>query len=99
MYYGYYGFDWTYLVLVLPCILLSLWASASVKNTFKRYSTQYSVRRITGADAAARARIAFGKHRRHKLTLSGKKFVRKQVQCGKICAILIPCIRMDACTR
>ena len=54
MYYGYYGFDWTYLVLVLPCILLSLWASASVKNTFKRYSTQYSVRRITGADAAAR---------------------------------------------
>lgn len=54
MYYGYYGFDWTYLVLVLPCILLSLWASASVKNTFKRYSTQYSARRITGADAAAR---------------------------------------------
>ena len=54
MYYGYYGFDWTYLVLVLPCILLSLWASASVKYTFKRYSTQYSARRITGADAAAR---------------------------------------------
>lgn len=54
MYYGYYGFDWTYLVLVLPCILLSLWASASVKSTFKRYSTQYSIRKITGADAAAR---------------------------------------------
>ena len=54
MYYGYYGFDWTYFVLVVPCILLSLWASASVKNTFKRYSTQYSVRKITGADAAAR---------------------------------------------
>ena len=54
MYYGYYGFDWTYLVLVLPCILLSLWASTSVKNTFKRYSTQYSIRKITGADAAAR---------------------------------------------
>lgn len=52
--YGYYGFDWTYLVLVLPCIFLSLWASASVKNTFRRYSTQYSMRGITGADAAAR---------------------------------------------
>ena len=50
--YGYYGFDWTYLVLVLPCIILSLWASASVKSTFHRYSTQYSMRRITGADAA-----------------------------------------------
>ena len=54
MSYGYYGFDWTYLVLVLPCLILSLWASSSVKSTFKRYSTQYSTRRITGADAAAR---------------------------------------------
>ena len=54
MYYGYYGFDWTYLVLVLPCFLLSLWASSSVKSTFRRYSTQYSARRITGADAAAK---------------------------------------------
>ena len=54
-YYGYYyGFDWTYLVLVLPCIILSLWASSSVKSTFNRYSTQYSVRRITGASAAER---------------------------------------------
>lgn len=51
-YYGYYGFDWTYIVLVLPCLILSLWASSSVKSTFNRYSTQYSIRRITGADAA-----------------------------------------------
>lgn len=62
-YYGYYyGFDWTYLVLVLPCIILSLWASSSVKNTFKRYSTQYSARRITGADAAARVLRNNGVH-------------------------------------
>ena len=56
MYYysPYYGFDLTYLVLVLPCLILSLWASASVKNTFRRYSQQYSQRRITGADAAER---------------------------------------------
>ena len=52
--YGYYGFDWTYLVLVLPCIILSLWASASVKNTFNKYSSQYSQRKITGAEAAQR---------------------------------------------
>ena len=50
----FYGFDWTYLVLVLPCVLLSLWASSSVKSTFNRYSSQYSIRRITGADAARR---------------------------------------------
>lgn len=50
----YYGFDWTYIVLVLPCVLLSLWASASVNSTFKRYSQQLSLRRITGAQAAQR---------------------------------------------
>ena len=59
-YYGYYGFDWTYLVLVLPCLILSLWASSSVNNTFKRYSTQYSMRGITGAEAAQRVLHANG---------------------------------------
>ena len=52
-YYGY-GFDWTYVVLVLPCVLLSLWASANVNSTFKRYSGQYSRRHLTGAQAAQR---------------------------------------------
>lgn len=53
--YGYYyGFDWTYIVLVLPCLILSLWASSSVNHTFKKYAAQYSIRKITGADAAAR---------------------------------------------
>lgn len=61
-YYGFYGFDWTYIVLVLPCLILSLWASASVKSTFNRYSTQYSARRITGADAAQRVLSAHGIH-------------------------------------
>ena len=50
----FYGFDWTYLVFVLPCVLLSLWASSSVKSTFNKYSSQYSLRLITGADAARR---------------------------------------------
>ena len=50
----YYGFDWTYIVLVLPCIIFSLWASSSVNSTFKKYSQQLSIRRITGAQAAAR---------------------------------------------
>ena len=58
-YYGY-GFDWTYLVLVLPCIILSMWASSSVNSTFKKYSTVYSYRRITGAEAAQRVLSANG---------------------------------------
>lgn len=48
----FYGFDWTYLVLVLPCIILALIASANVNNTFKRYAKQFSTKGITGADAA-----------------------------------------------
>ena len=52
--YYSYGFDWTYIVLVLPCIILSMWASSSVKNTFARYSKSHSIRRITGAQAAQR---------------------------------------------
>lgn len=58
----YYGFDMTYLVLVLPCVILSLWASARVNSTFKKYSTQLSRRRITGADAARRVLNANGIH-------------------------------------
>ena len=50
----YYGFDWTYVVLVLPCILLSLIASGLVNSTFSRYSKIFSGRRITGAEAAQR---------------------------------------------
>ena len=58
-YYGY-GFDWTYLVIVLPCILLSMWASSSVNSTFKRYSNVLSSRRLTGAEAAQRVLSANG---------------------------------------
>ena len=50
----FYGFDWTYLVLVLPCVILSLWASSNVNSTFQRYSQQFSLRRLTGAQAAQR---------------------------------------------
>lgn len=58
--YYYYGFDWTYLVLVLPCVLLAAIASARVNSTFRRYSKQLSARRITGAEAARRVLAANG---------------------------------------
>ncbi len=47
-------FDVTYLILVLPCVLLAMWASANVNSTFQKYSQQLSSRRITGAEAAHR---------------------------------------------
>lgn len=58
--YYFYGFDWTYLVLVLPVLILSLVASARVNSTFRRYSEQISARRITGAQAAQRVLAASG---------------------------------------
>ncbi len=47
-------FDWTYLVIVLPCVLVAMWASSNVNSTFRKYAQQYSMRRITGAQAAQR---------------------------------------------
>lgn len=46
--------DPLYLLLVLPAIILSIWASARVNTTFKRYADQYAKSRLTGADAARR---------------------------------------------
>ena len=54
--YGYYGYglyDPT-MILVLIGAVLSLWASAKVKNTFNRYSSVRSMTGMTGAEAAQR---------------------------------------------
>ena len=56
----YFYFDWTYLVLVLPAVLLAAWASANVNSTFKKYAKQRSRRGITGAEAARRVLDANG---------------------------------------
>ena len=48
----FYGFDWTYLALVIPSMILALWASASVNRTFQKYAKKSSIRGITGAQAA-----------------------------------------------
>ena len=58
--YYYYGFDWTYLVIVLPCLILSMLASSSVNSTFNKYAKVNSIRRLTGADAAQRVLSAKG---------------------------------------
>lgn len=56
----FYGFDTTYITLVLPCLILAMIASARVKSTFQKYSQQLSQRRITGAEAAQRVLNANG---------------------------------------
>ena len=56
----YYGFDLTYVILVLPFVILSMWASANVNSTFKRYSAVHSRKGLTGAQAAERVLINNG---------------------------------------
>ena len=51
-YYGFYGFDMYYLVLVIPCVILAFWAQAKVKSTFNCYEQVLNVRGISGAQAA-----------------------------------------------
>lgn len=51
--YGYYGFDPTYLLLIIG-MLLSMAASAKVKGTFAKYSRVRSASGMTGAEAAQR---------------------------------------------
>lgn len=67
----FYGFDWTYLVIMLPCILLATWASSNVNSTFKRYSNQCSIRGITGAEAAQRVLRSHGVTNVHIERISG----------------------------
>ena len=45
-------FDPLYLLVMVPGMLLSLWASLRVKSTFKRYSQVGSRSGLSGADAA-----------------------------------------------
>lgn len=49
---GFYYFDYTYFVYLLPALIVSLVAQWKVKSTFHKYSQIANMRRMTGADAA-----------------------------------------------
>lgn len=53
-------FDYTYLIIVLPCLIIAMIASGNVKHTFNKYNKQLSARNITGAEAAQRVLHANG---------------------------------------
>ena len=50
--YGFYYYDYTYFLFMLPALLLSLWAQIKVNTTFSKYSKVRNSRGLTGADAA-----------------------------------------------
>ena len=47
----FFYYDWTMLLLI-PGILLSLWASARVKSAYAKYSRVHASCRMTGAEVA-----------------------------------------------
>ncbi len=55
---GYFGFMPYYMdptwIIVLPALILTIWAQFSVNSTFNKYSKVKSRRGVTGADAARR---------------------------------------------
>lgn len=46
-------FDWTYLIIVMPMVLIAMWAQIKVQSTYKKYSTVYSRAGMT-AEVAVR---------------------------------------------
>jgi len=54
--------DWTYIMLVLPAVIFSMWASSRVDSTFKQYSRQYIRCGMTGGEAARMILNANGLH-------------------------------------
>ncbi len=56
----YFYVDPYYLLLVVPAMLFSLWASAWVNSAFRKYSRVRNLRGMTGADAARAVLAANG---------------------------------------
>lgn len=56
----WFFYDYWYIVLVMPAVLFSIFASMKVNSTFKKYSKVRSSRGITGAEAARRVLDANG---------------------------------------
>lgn len=48
----YWGFDWTYLVYVLPAVILAMYAQMKVNSTFNKYSGVSNHNGYTGAQVA-----------------------------------------------
>ena len=62
MYYPsyFYGFDMTYLVLVVPVLLLAFAAQIRVKTTYNRFARVPTSRAVSGAQAAQRILLYYG---------------------------------------
>ncbi len=55
---GYFSFlyyyNWSYMLFMLPCIILTIVVQASMKSTFNKYGSIHNSRGLTGYEAASR---------------------------------------------
>lgn len=58
--YGYYGFDTYSLLLLIPAMLIAVFAQVKVKSAFSKYSAIRTLNGLTGAQAAERVLSANG---------------------------------------
>lgn len=52
--YGFYFFDYSYFLFMVPALIISIYAQIKVSSTFSKYSKVRNARGLTGADAANR---------------------------------------------
>lgn len=52
MFYPGFFIDYWYIILVIPAMIISIWAQYKVKSTFNKFSKVRNVRNVTGAYAA-----------------------------------------------
>ena len=55
-----YYYEYYFLILVVPAMLIALWAQIKVKTTFASQSKRLSSRRLTGAQAAMQVLKYYG---------------------------------------
>ena len=56
----FWGYDLTYFIFMIPCLILSIYCSAKVNSTFAKYSKIANRRGLTGAQAAYQVLTANG---------------------------------------
>lgn len=57
--FGFYYYDYTYFVFMLPAFLISMYAQFKVKSTFEKYSRVTTLHALTGMEAARRV-LSYG---------------------------------------
>ena len=56
----FYWFDWTYMVFILPAIIITMIAQVRVNSAFNKYSKIQNLHNLTGAQAAQRVLATHG---------------------------------------